>query len=284
MEKSSNDLQFIGLPRLLNISYSRQMKPLGKICFLISLSLPLNLFAFEDSKGSRIADVRSTILMDFHHFYTPGNLRYLLGGVCLAGVLANTNADRETQNWIQRSVRNNNTDQFSKVVKPIGNIYEPISIYAGLSLLGSLTRKTSFGAIAFKLGSKSLRTIVVGAPVVGTLQYVLGASRPTENGPEWHPFHDTNAVSGHAFLGAVPFLTVSQMVRSKYLKMFFYVGSFTTGFSRINDNKHYFSQVALGWWIAYLSSISVNRSKRRKVDFQPSHSREGWKIRLFLSL
>lgn len=260
------------------------MKPLRKICILISLLLPFSLFAGQKSKERSIRGIPIAILRDLHQFYTPGNLKYLFGGVCVAGLLANTNADHETKDWFQRSVRNNDTDQFSKVVKPIGNIYEPMGIYAGLTLLGSLSRKTSFGTIAFEFGSKSLRTIVVGAPTVGALQYILGASRPTEDGSEWNPFHDSNAVSGHAFVGAVPFLTISGMVKSKYLKFFFFVGSFATGLSRINDDKHYLSQVALGWWIAYLSANSVEKRDRREVDLQPGYSYGTWKINLYLSL
>jgi membrane-associated phospholipid phosphatase len=260
------------------------MRKLHKICILIFLLSPICSIAAKESKVSPVKNIGTTISEDYLKFYSLRNLKYLLGGMCIAGLSANTNADRDIQDWFQENVRNKNTDRFSKIAKPIGNIYEPISIYAGFTLLGSLTRHTTMGATAYEWGSKSLRAIIVGAPAVGVLQYVLGASRPYEGSSRWHPFHDTNSVSGHAFLGAIPFLTISKMVKPKYFKLFFYVSSFSTGLSRINDNKHYLSQVALGWWIAYLSTKSVDISKKRKIDLEPSYSCDGWKIMLCFSL
>lgn len=284
------DWTFSPIHSILFGTYLRmeKMKPLYKtrmlILLLIILSYPFNLPASENSQGGFVGNISTTISKDYRNFYSLNNLKYILGGVCVAGILANTKADGNFQDWFQESIRDDNTDQFSKVAKPIGNIYEPISVYSALTVLGSLTKHTAPGAIAHELGSKSLRAIIVGAPVVGALQYALGASRPTEGGSEWHPFRDTNSASGHAFMGAVPFLTISQIVKPKFLKALFYAGSLATGFSRINDNKHYLSQVMLGWWIAYLSTKSVDISKKKRIAIEPGYSYGGWKIMLNFSL
>jgi hypothetical protein len=37
-----------------------------------------------------------------------------------------------------------------------------------------------------------------------------------------------------------------------------------TGISRVNDDKHYFSHVALGWYLAYLSSAVVEKGDDRQ--------------------
>ena len=206
-----------------------------RISILIFLIIPFYLFANGNSKVGFIKSTIKTISADYRHFYSPKNLKYILGGFFIAGISANTNIDRDIRDWYQQSIRNNTTDQFSKVVKPIGNIFEPLSIYAGFTLLGSLTKHTTLGRITYELGSKSLRAIIVGAPMVGILQYGLGASRPNEGGSGWRPFHDTNSVSGHAFMGAIPFLTISKMVKPKYLKFLFYMSSFATGLSRIKS-------------------------------------------------
>ena len=255
-----------------------------RISILIFLIIPFYLFANGNSKVGFIKNTIKTISTDYRHFYSPNNLKYLLGGIIITGISANTNIDRDIQDWYQRSIRNDKTDQFSKVVKPIGNIFEPLRIYAGLTLWGGLTKHTTLGRTAYELGSKSLRAIIVGAPMVGILQYGLGASRPNEGGSEWRPFHDTNSVSGHAFLGAVPFLTISKMVKPKYFKLFFYVGSIATGLSRINDNKHYFSQVVFGWWISFLSVNCIDISEKSKIEIDPVYFCNGCRIRLCLTL
>jgi len=260
------------------------MKRSYKICILIFLLFPIHAITAGESKVSFVKNIGTTISEDYLKFYSLQNLKYLLGGICIAGISANTNVDHNIQNWFQEDIRNDDTNQFSKLAKPIGNVYEPLSIYAGLTLLGGLTKHTTPGAVAYQLGSKSLRAIMIGAPSVGILQFVLGASRPNEDNSHWHPFHDTNAVSGHAFMGAIPFLTISKMVEPVYLKTFFYVGSVATGLSRINDNKHYFSQALAGWWIAYLAVNSLDKEKEGKIKLNPTFSLDGWKMKLYFSL
>ena len=50
------------------------------------------------------------------------------------------------------------------------------------------------------------------------------------------------------------------MTDSKPLKILFYTISTLPGWSRLNDNKHYFSQVIFGWVMGYLAVRSVNSS------------------------
>jgi hypothetical protein len=98
---------------------------------------------------------------------------------------------------------------------------------------------------------------------------LLGASRPAGDS-RWHPFRDVHGVSGHTFVGAVPFLTAAAMVDEPLYKVPLVLGSFLTGWARIHNDNHYFSQAALGWWIAYLSVRSVNQTQReRAVSFSP---------------
>ena len=103
------------------------------------------------------------------------------------------------------------------------------------------------------------RAYFIGAPVLLVTQFATGGSRPKENISEshWKPFDDNNGVSGHAFIGAVPFLTLAQMYDNSAIKYLAYAGSFLTAWSRINDDSHYFSQAALGWYLAYESVDAV---------------------------
>ena len=55
------------------------------------------------------------------------------------------------------------------------------------------------------------------------------------------------------------------MIDEPLYKVPLFLGSFLTGWSRIHDDRHYFSQVALGWWIAYLSVHSVDRTQEERA-------------------
>ena len=63
--------------------------------------------------------------------------------------------------------------------------------------------------------------------------------------------HDDNSASGHAFIGAIPWLTLAHRAPQRALRPAARVVSWLTGWSRINDRKHYLSQVILGWTIAW---------------------------------
>jgi hypothetical protein len=87
---------------------------------------------------------------------------------------------------------------------------------------------------------------------------VTGGSRPSEGESYWRPFNGDNGVSGHAFLGGVPFLTAARMTDDPYIKGALYFFSALPALSRINDDKHYASQAFLGWYLAWLSVRAVD--------------------------
>jgi membrane-associated phospholipid phosphatase len=74
-------------------------------------------------------------------------------------------------------------------------------------------------------------------------------------------FNDNNGVSGHAFVGALPFLAAADMVESPLAKGALYVCSTFVGFSRMTDDAHYPSQVFLGWYMAWASARAVSATE-----------------------
>jgi K+ transporter len=111
---------------------------------------------------------------------------------------------------------------------------------------------------------------------------VLGADRPSEGGSSaWMPFHSRHGVSAHAFIGGVPFMTAANMAGNVYVKAALYGMSTLTGLSRINDDQHYLSQAALGWYIAYLSSRVVEKGddpRQGRLHFSASSIPGGWLV------
>jgi hypothetical protein len=103
----------------------------------------------------------------------------------------------------------------------------------------------------------------VGAPALLLLAAATGGDRPTEGDSNWGAFNNFHGVSGHAYFTAVPFITAAKMSENPYQKAIFYGLSTLTGISRVNDDKHYFSHVALGWYLAYLSCAVVEKGDDR---------------------
>jgi hypothetical protein len=209
--------------------------------------------AIEGYFSKDLADIKD----DYKNFYLSKNSLIQLGiGIGCAGILANTSMDGDIQEFYQDDVRSDATDDLSKVLKVPGEFFITPPVLLGTYLL---FKESSAGEWA----SKSLRALIVGAPAGLLLQRVTGASRPSEGDSKWRPFHDANGLSGHAFIGAVPFITAAKMNENPYMKGLLYGLSFLPGLSRINDNQHYFSQSALGWYLAYLSCNAVEKTNIR---------------------
>ena len=116
--------------------------------------------------------------------------------------------------------------------------------------------------------ARTTRAYLVGLPPLLVFQSLLGAGRPSledKRGSYWRPFHNDNAVSGHSFIGAMPFITAAQMVENPWLKGVFYTCSVLPAWSRVNDNAHYLSQTILGWYLAYLSVRAVSQTEGTRI-------------------
>ncbi len=204
------------------------------------------------------ADVRS----DYRNYYSWDTARGLLWGLAGGAVLANTSLDEGIQDWYQDDVRSRGTDNFSAFWKTFGEGQIFIPAYIGLAVAGRICERVPVCGLAGDFGDRVTRGYLVGAPPMLLMQFALGGSRPgeTNHGSEWRMFEDNNAVSGHAFIGAVPFITAAQMTERPLLKGFFYACSVLPAYSRVNDDCHYFSQICLGWWMAYLACRSVDET------------------------
>ncbi|MDZ7618992.1 MAG: phosphatase PAP2 family protein, partial [Patescibacteria group bacterium] len=205
-----------------------------------------------------------TICSDHAGFYGWNTMRDLAMGIALAAPLANTSMDHNFRNWWQEDVRSTGTDDLAAFWKPFGEGVIFIPAMACLGLAGHAMSDWPMFDVCGEFGERATRSYLVGAPPMLLMQAMLGASRPGETTAEsrWKPFDDNNAVSGHAFIGAVPFLTAAHMTENRAARALFYFGSICPAWSRVNDDAHYLSQVVLGWYMAYLACRSVDGTQR----------------------
>ncbi len=166
---------------------------------------------------------------------------------------------------VQNDVRNSGTDSVSKVVKNFGEGEYMIPAAITLMVAGELLDEYPLAGEIGDYGERVTRAYIVGALPFLTLQYGLGAARPgwVPNASQWRPFQDSYGVSasGHAFISSIPFLTAAEMVDDPLLKGVFYFGSAITGWSRINDDAHFLSEVILGWCLGYVSVRAVTHTE-----------------------
>jgi hypothetical protein len=223
------------------------------------------------SLGDRCHGFLLRALEDERNYYTWSTAGGVGLGLATAAVLAETPLDQHFRNWYQDDVRSSGTDGVAKFVKNFGEGGYMIPGAIGLMVVGELLDEYPVAGELGNYGERITRAYVVGALPFLSLQYGLGAARPTwrDNASEWRPFQDSYGVSasGHAFISSIPFLTAADMVDNPLLKGAFYFGSTFTAWSRVNDDAHFLSQVVLGWCLGYVSVRAVSHTEQEGKNF-----------------
>lgn len=225
------------------------------------------LQTWSDAPESGIARMQWKIVEDHLNFYSVETLVDLGMVTAMAGTLANTAFDEQCRDIFLDNVTHTGSGETARWLhqtKGIGNGFKTLPLFAAAAATGLISDQFPILEPVSGWGSQSLRTFVVGAPVVCIGQLATGGSRPGENDHDsaWRPLADNNGVSGHAFMGAIPFLAAADMTESRTLKTVFIVGSTLPAISRITDDDHYTSQVILGWTIAYVSHRAISKTDR----------------------
>ncbi len=220
-----------------------------------------NIFAYVANEKSLFEKIKS----DYTHYYSKENILPFTTAFSVGAICANTKIDENIKTVFQDKLRSEKADEFSKYVKFLGDgkyVFPVALLASSLSLMDK-------ELIIAKWGGVTLRSYIVGLLPMVLMQRVTGASRPDEDRDKtshWRFVSDENGVSGHAFVGAVPFLTMAKMTDNKFAKTGFYLASTATAWSRINDNAHYFSQTLLGWYMAYKSVDAVFQTEDEQTD------------------
>ncbi len=241
----------------------------------IETELELERSNVPDRNCSLFGEFVSDVQSDLGNFYRVENVPWVLGALGVGGLMANTNIDQDILEHIQDNITFGQSDELQEFITEyrfFGEGYFLLPVYASTAILGKhfLADYSTVYRVG-EWGDRSFRGILLGTPPLLVSQRLLGGSRPDETGEgsEWQSFADNNGVSGHAFMGAVPFLTVMHMTDDYRAKVAWFALSMLPALSRITENGHYPSQALLGWGLACLATSSVAKSEfNQDRDFQ----------------
>jgi hypothetical protein len=245
--------------------------------------------AAEEPTSNTNPSIGTTIANDYGNFYSKDRLIRLGIAFGLGGIAANTNIDMSIRNWYQDNVRSEQTNSWAS------NISNPSGFYAKtfgegkymvpIALLAAGVNYIDTDTAIGNWGANASRAYIVGLPAMWAMQWTTGAARPGESdtGSAWRPINiqDGHGVSGHSFVGAVPFLTIAAMnPDNAWVKYPAYLASAAAGWSRINDDAHFPSQVVLGWYMAWeaVDSVMVTNKKTKGFTIVPMAGIDGFGI------
>ena len=246
---------------------------------LAATSLPVLAGGPPTAGALNFSDDWQTVKDDYKDFYSGDRLLHMGLAFGAGAIVANTHMDEAFQKWYQTDIRGGATDDIAGGVKNFGEWQYLIPATFGAALLDHFIDSEQYQTTIGRWGARSARAYILGTPLLLVTQVFTGASRPSEGrGSAWRPFDNTHGVSGHAFVGAVPFLTIARMNDDNpWVKYLFYGASTLTAISRVNDNAHYLSQAALGWYLAWQATDTVaDRDKHNRLAFTPMPVQDGY--------
>jgi hypothetical protein len=212
--------------------------------------------------GSPIGHRWRRIVRDYRYMYLNSDMWVDYGfALGIAAIFANTDLDMSIQEFHREQVRNEFTDRISDPFTFLGEGQYLLPIYGGVLLFTNTFPNLPLSPETHEWSARTLRGMLTGAPLLVFTQDALGPARPDAawNHSRWDLFGGGNVgASGHAFMSAVPFLAAAEMTEDPLLRSSFLALSMMGGFARFNDDRHYASQVFLGWWIAYLSTRTTS--------------------------
>ena len=213
-----------------------------------------------------LASTQDNVFGDYVNYYSRRTLAEFVAILAPAAVFANSDLDADVGDWYQHHVRSHATNRAADVLPAAGQRLLHDTRLCLRQVPGRVFRRPARHGDVGRVrrprhaGAAGGRSAAAGRAVPDRRR----AAVDLVDQSYWKPFHGSHGASGHAFMGAVPFLTLAGMTDDPLAKCFFYACSPWTGMTRINDNVHYLSQVWLGWWMAYLACEPVNKTETRK--------------------
>lgn len=220
------------------------MKIFFLICFLVSF---FTLRAEET--------IPQTLKNDFLSPARDINKNYYLWGA--GGILVGEIFFQKLEKNLQKSMVKNRPLGDSSYGDKLGQGIPNIIYFLGMELAGDRHK-----------AELMLRSTLVSGLTTDVLKYTIREKRPSSNAKNSFP-------SGHTTMAFSFASTVGALHGKEYGIPAYLMASFV-GFSRINDNKHYFFDVAAGALMGTMYGISIvnrdvnlNSKEAKIVDFIP---------------
>ncbi len=192
-------------------------------------------------------------------------VRWYEAAVAVGGVGALMLLDEPVQRFSQNH-RSRTTDDISGVFRQEGEA----TYYAGISLgvlgLGVITGKPGIR----RAGTRLVAAVALSAAEMFAMKHLVGRSRPNEDvgAFSFHPFTSLKDSAGVETRGSMPsghvtaaFAVATSLVddiKSPVVKVLLYTAASGTAFSRINDNRHWLSDAAMGAVLGVFTAKVVN--------------------------
>ena len=204
-------------------------------------------------------EAQREVLREAHH------VQWYEAAAVLGGVVALSALDEPVQRWAQRN-RSPTSNDISSVFRKEG---EPI-FYGGVSFgtlaLGVVTKNRDIQ----RAGGRMMAAVLFSGLASEGVKRLVGRSRPNERvgAFEFHPFTSlkdsagsttrSSFPSGHTTAAFAIATSLSDDIHEPLVSVALYTFAVGTAYSRVNDNRHWLSDTALGAALGIATAKFVN--------------------------
>ncbi len=185
----------------------------------------------------------------------------------LLAVTGTTGLALANDEWIRDQIHNPDS-KFSNSLADFGNVFgDGRIVYPSLFVLAAtgkvLNKKGLYGVTSRALKS----TLLAGAAAL-VFKSIVGRERPLVSPNDPYSFHlfrfkDNSFPSGHTTVAFALATSFARETPDKWTDAGFFLGASLTGWSRIQDDKHWASDLVFGAGLGILSARFVHRVQRR---------------------
>ncbi|HEV7364287.1 MAG TPA: phosphatase PAP2 family protein [Gemmatimonadales bacterium] len=213
---------------------------------------------------------------------TPSVIRWWHGAIVVAGISALMLVDEPAQRYFQDH-RSASSDDLASTLRHFGQpeVYGTVTL--GLVGAGLLTHNDELT----RAGGRLAASLFLAGGTTGVAKYVFGRSRPSEttDAHQFDPFSGNDAFpSGHTTVAFALATALSDDIHRIWASIGLYTLATGVGWSRLNDNKHWLSDVAAGAVVGITSAKLMNGHWRifnlhpPRVLIGPRHAGLAWQV------
>jgi membrane-associated phospholipid phosphatase len=231
------------------------------------LAHPAQILAQADSVGS----IRQ-----------PTVLRWWHGAIALGGISAMMLLDRPMQKFVQGE-RSASKDHLAGAVRHFGQVEVYGTVTAGLAAAGLVSGKPELTRTAGRLAA----TLVFAGAAATAGKVMSGRPRPgdSHDADGYVPFSGQAAMpSGHTAMAFAFATALSDDIHRTWATVGLYTMAGAVGWSRINDDRHWLTDVAAGAALGITSAKLMNGRWRLfglhppGILLGPSHAGLAWRV------
>jgi len=161
-------------------------------------------------------------------------------------------ADRRVDDWVQDS-RSTRSNAIARVFRNGGEPELVFGIPGGILVAGLISGRNDLQ----RSGGRVLASVVVAGLTTGAIKVITGRVRPDETADQYvfRPFSNHDAFpSGHATMSFVLATSLAKEIHRPWATVLLYAGATGTAWSRLNDHKHWLSDVLAGATVGFTTA------------------------------